>query len=119
MTNGRKRTASFLATLCIASMGGTILAASPTFAEPELEEVQQKVDTLYEQAEQASERYNDARIELKQTKSRLSALRPLPRVGSGAQVDRARNVLVGVGGVDHFGWPLQRSRACAEVRRYS
>ena len=75
MTNGRKRTASFLATLCIASMGGTILVAGPTFAEPERAEVEEKVETLYEQAEQASERYNDARIELKQARTRLSALR--------------------------------------------
>jgi len=75
VTNGRKRTASFLATLCIASMGGTILAASPTFAEPDIAEVEDRVDTLFEQAEQASERYNDARIELKQAKTRLTALR--------------------------------------------
>ena len=75
MTNGRKRTASFLATLCIASMGGTVLVASPTFAEPDLADAEKKVDTLFAQAEQASERYNDARIELKQAKTRLGALR--------------------------------------------
>ena len=75
MTNGRKRTASLLATLCIASMGGTVLVASPTFAEPGLEETQKKVDTLYAQAEQASERYNDARIELQDARRRLKALR--------------------------------------------
>jgi len=75
VTNGRKRTASFLATLCIASMGGTILVVSPTFAEPGLEETQKKVDTLYAQAEQASERYNDARIELQDARRRLKALR--------------------------------------------
>jgi len=75
VTNGRKRTASLLATLCIASMGGTVLVASPTFAEPGLEETQKKVDTLYAQAEQASERYNDARIELQDARRRLKALR--------------------------------------------
>lgn len=75
MTNGRKRTANILATLCIASMGGTVLVASPTFAEPGLEETQKKVDTLYAQAEQASERYNDARIELQDARKRLKALR--------------------------------------------
>lgn len=75
MTNGRKRTASFIATLCIASLGGTILAAGPTYAEPELEDVQQRVDTLFEQAEQASERYNDARLELQSARKRLKALR--------------------------------------------
>jgi cell wall-associated NlpC family hydrolase len=75
VTNGRKRTASFLATLCIAAMGGSMFAASPTFAEPDIDDVRSKVDTLYEQAEQASERYNDARIELKRAKTRLQALR--------------------------------------------
>jgi cell wall-associated NlpC family hydrolase len=75
VTNGRKRTASLLATLCITALGGTMFAASPTFAEPDIDDVQAKVDTLYEQAEQASERYNDAKIELKRTKTRLGALR--------------------------------------------
>ena len=75
MLNGRKRTASFLATLCITAMSGSMLAASPTFAEPDIQDVQARVDSLYEQAEQASERYNDARIELDQAKTRLRALR--------------------------------------------
>lgn len=75
MLNGRKRTASFLATLCITAMSGSILAASPTFAEPDISDVQARVDSLYEQAEKASERYNDAKIELKQAQTRLRALR--------------------------------------------
>ena len=74
MLNGRKRTASVLATLCITAMSGSMLAASPTFAEPDIDDVQARVDSLYEKAEQASERYNDARIELKQATSRLQAL---------------------------------------------
>jgi cell wall-associated NlpC family hydrolase len=73
--NGRKRTASFLATLCIAAMSGSVLASSPTYAEPDISDVKERVHSLYEQAEQASERYNDARIELKQAKTRLHALR--------------------------------------------
>ena len=75
MLNGRKRTASFLATLCITAMSGSMLAASPTFAEPDIQDVQARVDSLYEQAEKASERYNDAKIELKQAQTRLRALR--------------------------------------------
>lgn len=75
MLNGRKRTASFLATLCITAMSGSILAASPTFAEPDISDVQARVDSLYEQAEKASERYNDAKIDLKQAQTRLRALR--------------------------------------------
>ncbi len=75
MLNGRKRTASVLATLCIAAVSGSMLTASPTFAEPDIDDVQARVDTLYSQAEQASERYNDARIELEETRTRLAALR--------------------------------------------
>jgi peptidoglycan DL-endopeptidase CwlO len=72
--NGRKRTATFLATLCITAMSGSLLAASPTAAEPDIHSVRAQVDSLYEQAEQASERYNDARIELNKAKTRLHAL---------------------------------------------
>ena len=75
MLNGRKRTASFLATLCITAMSGSVLAASPTFAEPDIQDVQARVDSLYAQAEKASERYNDAKIELTQARTRLRALR--------------------------------------------
>jgi peptidoglycan DL-endopeptidase CwlO len=73
--NGRKRTASILATLCITALSGSMLSATPTFAEPTIHDVQTKVDTLYEQAEQASERYNDARIDLEKAQLRLKALR--------------------------------------------
>ena len=74
MLNGRKRTASFLATLCITALSGSVLASSPTFAEPDMKDVKERVHSLYEQAERASERYNDARIELKHAKTRLHAL---------------------------------------------
>jgi len=73
--NGRKRTARILATLCITALGGSMLAASPTFADPDIDDVQARVDSLYEEAEQASERYNDARLELDDAESRLTALR--------------------------------------------
>ena len=77
MLNGRKRTASFLATLCITALSGSVLASSPTFADPDatnVKDAKERVHSLYEQAEQASERYNDARIELKRAKTRLHAL---------------------------------------------
>jgi peptidoglycan DL-endopeptidase CwlO len=80
--NGRKRTASVLATLCITALGGSMLNATPTFAEPTIHDVQAKVDKLYEQAEQASERYNDARTHMEKAQVRLKALR--------ADLDRQR-----------------------------
>lgn len=75
MIDGRKRIATALATLCITALSGSVLVAAPTFAEPDIGTVQTRVDALYHQAEQASERYNNARIELQQAQTRLSALR--------------------------------------------
>lgn len=74
MTDGRKRFARVLATLCITAVSGSMLIAAPTYAEPDIGSVQTKVDTLYHQAEQASERYNNARLEMKQAQTRLTAL---------------------------------------------
>ena len=74
MTDGRKRIARVLATLCITALSGTVLVASPTYADPDIDSVQSKVDTLYQQAEQASERYNDARLQMTQAQTRLKAL---------------------------------------------
>ena len=82
MLNGRKRTASVLATLCITAVTGSVFVASPTFAEPDVDDVQARVDTLYKTAEQASERYNDAKLELERAQKRLGALR--------ADLDRQR-----------------------------
>ena len=74
MTDGRKQIARVLATLCITALSGTVLIAAPTYADPDISSVQSKVDKLYQQAEQASERYNDARLEMKQAQTRLTAL---------------------------------------------
>ena len=82
MLNGRKRTASVLATLCITAVTGSVLVASPTQAEPDVDDVQARVDTLYKKAEQASERYNDAKLELERAQKRLGVLR--------ADLDRQR-----------------------------
>jgi cell wall-associated NlpC family hydrolase len=81
--NGRKRTASVLATLCITALSGSVLVAAPTFAEPDIDDVQSRVDSLYKKAEQASERYNDARLDLERAQKRLTALR--------ADLDRQRD----------------------------
>jgi len=51
-----------------------MFVASPTQAEPDINTVRSRVDTLYQQAEQASERFNNARIQVRQARSRLTAL---------------------------------------------
>jgi peptidoglycan DL-endopeptidase CwlO len=76
--NGRKRIAAIAATLITlmtALVAVGLGVATPTAsAKPDLETVKKKVEKYDHLAEQASERYNDARVKLAQTKARLSAL---------------------------------------------
>jgi cell wall-associated NlpC family hydrolase len=74
VTDGRKRAARVFATLCITALGSSVLVAAPTYGTPDIGDVQQRVDTLYRQAEQASERYNAARLEMRQAQTRLAAV---------------------------------------------
>jgi cell wall-associated NlpC family hydrolase len=73
--DGRKRISNVIAACGVATLGGSLLVASPSFADPDMKDVQARVDRLYHQAEQASERYNDARVELQHTQTRLKSLR--------------------------------------------
>ena len=75
MTDGRKRIASVVATLCITALSGTVLVATPTYADPSIDSVKSKVDKLYSQAETASQRYDQARSDMQQARVRLRALR--------------------------------------------
>ena len=75
MSDGRKRISTVIAALGIATLGGSVLTTSPSYAEPDIDDVQTRVDRLYHEAEQASERYNAVREDLDQTQSRLKTLR--------------------------------------------
>jgi cell wall-associated NlpC family hydrolase len=97
---GRKRIAPVLATLCITAVGGSVLAASPSYAEPDVDHVQTKVDRLYQQAEQASERANDARLRLKKVQHHRSSLRADLRRQQ-AKVERVRSQ-VGASVLTHY-----------------
>jgi cell wall-associated NlpC family hydrolase len=56
-------------------MAGAVgLVPGSAQAEPDIEDVQARVDRLYHEAEQASERYNDARLELKELNQDLASL---------------------------------------------
>ncbi|MFC4786594.1 NlpC/P60 family protein [Nocardioides sp. MAHUQ-72] len=52
-----------------------VVPSTPAGAEPSIDDVKSRVDTLYHQAEQASERYNDARLELKELNQELVSLK--------------------------------------------
>jgi cell wall-associated NlpC family hydrolase len=65
----------------VTALSGTALVASfalvysaPAQAEPDIDSVQQRVDRLYHEAEQASERLNDAELELAELRRDLASL---------------------------------------------
>ncbi|MEX0427426.1 NlpC/P60 family protein [Nocardioides sp. DS6] len=59
----------------VVGIAGIIPTGTTAEAKPSVKDVQQRVDTLYEQAEQASEHYNDARLRLKALRSELTDLK--------------------------------------------
>ena len=70
----RKRLATVLTGGALAAAVGFV-PSSPASAQPDIDSVQARVDTLYHQAEQASERYNEAKLELTSLKRDLGLLK--------------------------------------------
>ncbi|MCW2853997.1 MAG: hypothetical protein JWM84_3661 [Nocardioides sp.] len=70
----RKRLITALTGLALAATIG-LIPSTPAYAEPDIDTVQARVDRLYHQAEQASERYNDAKIELKALQGDVASMR--------------------------------------------
>ncbi len=75
MSDGHPRTTRLLTALAVAALGSPLLLQGIAGAEPDIEEVQARVDRLYHEAEIASERYNDTRLELEGSRQELTTLR--------------------------------------------
>ena len=74
MTHDRKRIGSaLLGITAIAAIG--FVPASPAQAEPDIKDVKERVERLYHEAEQAQERYNDAKLDLTELRRELGSLR--------------------------------------------
>jgi len=71
--NGRRRIGAAITAALLALAIGSV-PSSPAQAEPTIDEVQTRVDRLYHEAEQASERYNAAKVELDELRKDLDAL---------------------------------------------
>jgi cell wall-associated NlpC family hydrolase len=71
--NGRKRLITILSGCAMIAAVG-FMPSSPAQAEPDIDDVQARVDRLYHEAEQASERYNDAKLELDELTEDLESL---------------------------------------------
>ncbi len=74
MQNGRNRLITVLSGFALIAAVGFV-PSSPAQAEPDIDDVQARVDRLYHEAEQASERYNDAKLELGELQRDLGSLR--------------------------------------------
>lgn len=74
MLNGRKRVTAAVAGLGLACTLG-MTATSPAEAKPNIKDVQARVDQLYQDADQATENYNEARLRLDALKQELVSLR--------------------------------------------
>jgi cell wall-associated NlpC family hydrolase len=71
--HGRKRLVS-LSAASVLALG--VLSAQPAAqAEPDIDDVKAKVDRLYHEAEQASERYNDIQLRLEELQGDLTSLK--------------------------------------------
>ncbi len=74
MPKSRKRLVTLVSgAAMIAAVG--LMPSTPAQAAPDIDDVQARVDRLMHEAEQASERYNDARLELTDLESDLDSLR--------------------------------------------
>ncbi len=76
MFHGRKRLAAAVSWLALVAGVGVIglVPAQPAQAEPDIDDVQARVDTLFHEAEQASERLNDAKLELSELRGDMVSL---------------------------------------------
>jgi cell wall-associated NlpC family hydrolase len=75
VTDGRNYFPHALASLTLAAVGGSVFLAPAAQAAPDIGTVQQRVDSLDQQADQAAARYADAHAQLGRTRAHLEALR--------------------------------------------
>lgn len=73
MLQRRTRLTTLISGALIAGVVG-LVPSTPAQAEPDIADVEAKVERLYHEAEQASERYNDARLELQELERDLDAV---------------------------------------------
>jgi cell wall-associated NlpC family hydrolase len=74
--HGRKRLATALSGLALVAGVGIVgfVPAQPAQAEPKIDDVQKQVDALFHEGEEASERLNDAKLELADLRGDLVSL---------------------------------------------
>ncbi len=74
MFHGRKRLSAAVVSL-IGIAGLSLSAVAPSYADPDIDDVQARVDRLYHEAEVASERFNDLSLQHEELSKDLTALK--------------------------------------------
>ncbi|WP_246060570.1 C40 family peptidase [Nocardioides dongxiaopingii] len=97
MTNPRRvRLSAMVSGLALVATAG-LVTSSPAQAEPDIDDVQSRVDTLFHEAEQAQERYHDAKIELDELQDDLDSLEADQRAAQtsldGVRTDARESIL--------------------------
>ena len=91
MLNGRKSLVTIVAGAALVMSVGMIPSGTAE-AKPTIQDVQHRVDRLYHAAEQASERYNAIRVQLKQMRGDVAALRA-DQAHQQKQTEKARRLV--------------------------
>ena len=73
VSHGRNWLITALSGFALAATFG-LVSSTPAQAEPEIDDVQHRVDRLFHEAEQASERLNDAKLELSELNRDVTSL---------------------------------------------
>jgi cell wall-associated NlpC family hydrolase len=73
--NPRTRIASAVTGVALVASLGLVSSSSPAQADPDVKDVKTRVDRLYREAEQASERYNEVKIQLDDLKADLGSVK--------------------------------------------
>jgi cell wall-associated NlpC family hydrolase len=89
--NGRKSLVTIVAGAALATLVGSVPGGNAE-AKPTIKDVQARVDRLYHAAEQASERYNQIRVQLKQMRGDVQALRA-DQARQQKQTEKARRLV--------------------------
>src|SRR5205814_4906299 len=89
--NGRKSLVTIVAGAALVMSVGMIPSGTAE-AKPTIQDVQHRVDRLYHAAEQASERYNAIRVQLKQMHGDVAALRA-DQAHQQKQTEKARRLV--------------------------
>ena len=101
---GQKRFVTALTGTC-AALTLTVVPLNNAFAKPSIEDVREKVDRLYQQAEVASERFNDARILRDRLQQDLASVKA-DEVAQKAVVDRIESAVDGAIAAQYEGQAL-------------